>query len=56
MQNSSAYSHLIKQLNAKGSEKKDGYYPRIMEKIYDWEKDEVEDIIWDAFIKKMKLD
>lgn len=55
MQNSSAYSHLIKQLNAKGSEKKDGYYPRIMEKIYDWEKDEVEDIIWDAFINKNEV-
>ncbi len=55
MQNSSAYSHLIKQLNANGSEKKDGYYPRIMEEIYDWEKDEVEDIIQDAFINKNEV-
>lgn len=55
MQNSSAYSHLTKQLNANGSEKKDGYYPRIMEEIYDWEKDEVEDIIWDAFINKNEV-
>ena len=52
MQNSRAYGYLIKQLNAGGSEKKDGYYPRIMEEIYDWEREEVEDIIWDAFMNK----
>ena len=28
MQNSKAYEYLIKQLNATGSEKKDGYNPR----------------------------
>ena len=55
MQNSSAYSNLIKQLNASGTEKKDGYYPRIMEEIYDWERDEVEEIIWDAFINKNEV-
>lgn len=49
MQNSKAYEYLIKQLNATGSEKKDGYYPRVLEEIYDWERDEVEDIIWNAF-------
>ena len=27
MQNSKAYDYLIKQLNANGSEKMDGYYP-----------------------------
>lgn len=57
MQNSEVYGYLIKQLNAVGwSEKKDGYYPRIMEEIYDWERDEVEDIIWDAFINKKEID
>lgn len=55
MQNSNAYSYLIKQLNALGSEKKDGYYPGIMEGIYDWERDEVEDIIWNAFINKKEV-
>jgi len=55
MQNSRAYGYLIKQLNAQGSEKKDGYYPRIMEEIYAWERDEVEDIIWDAFINKKEV-
>lgn len=50
------YKHLIKQLNANGLEKKDGYYPQIMEEIYDWEKEEVEDIIWDAFINKNEVE
>lgn len=54
MQNSKAYDCLIKQLNANGSEKMDGYYPKVMEEIYDWEREEVEDIIWDAFLIKMK--
>lgn len=56
MQNSSAYGYLIKQLNASDSEKMDGYYPRIMEEIYDWERDEVEDIIWDAFMNKNEVE
>ena len=56
MQNSKAYDLLIKQLNAKGSEKKDGYYPRVMEEIYDWEREEVEDIIWDAFFNKKEIE
>lgn len=54
--NSRAYEYLIKQLSAVGSQKKDGYYPRIMEEICDWERDEVEDIIWDAFINKNEVE
>ena len=56
MQNSKAYDCLIKQLNANGSEKRDGYYPRVMEEIYDWEREEVEDIIWDAFFNKKEIE
>ncbi len=57
MQNSRAYGYLINQLNAVSySEKKDGFYPRILDEIYDWERDEVEDIIWDAFINKKEVD
>lgn len=56
MQNSKAYDCLIKQLNANGSEKMDGYYPRVMEEIYDWEREKVEDIIWDAFSNKRELE
>lgn len=55
MQNSRAYGYLIKQLNAFGTEKKNGYYPQIMEEIYDWEREEVEDIIWNAFINKKEV-
>lgn len=54
MQNSKAYNYLIEQLNATGAEKTSGYYSRIMEEIYDWEREEVEDIIWDAFLIKKK--
>ena len=43
MQNSKAYDCLIKQLNANGSEKMDGYYPKVMEEIYDWEREEVDE-------------
>ena len=56
MQNSKAYDCLIKQLNANGSEKMDGYYPKVMEEIYDWEREEVEDIIWDAFFNKDEIE
>lgn len=49
MEHSRAYKMLIKQINAIGSEKKDGYYRNTMEEIYDWERDEVEKIIWETF-------
>lgn len=55
MQNSKAYDYLIKQLNANGSEKMDGFYPGVMEEIYDWEREEVEDIIWDAFNNRNEI-
>ncbi len=38
------------------AEKKDGYYPRVMEEIYNWEREEVEDIIWDAFFNKKEIE
>lgn len=34
----------------------DGYYPRVMEEIYDWEREEVENIIWDAFNNKKEIE
>lgn len=49
MENSKAYNMLISQINATGRQKLDGYYPKIMEEIYDWERDEVEKIIWETF-------
>ncbi len=56
MQNSNAYKYLMEQLNARGPQKKDGYYPRIMEEIYAWERSEVEDIIWDSFINNNQVE
>lgn len=56
MQNSNAYKYLVKQLNANGSEKLDGYYSRIMEEIYDCEREEVEDMIWDAFNNQNEIE
>ena len=49
MDNSIAYKQLLKQINAVGSEKLNGYYPNTLEEIYDWERNKVEDIIWSAF-------
>jgi hypothetical protein len=53
MEHSWAYKMLIEQVNATGYERKDGYYRNTMEKIYDWERDEVEEIIWETFHKNM---
>lgn len=49
MEHSRAYKYLYEQLNATGSKKGDGYYSKIMEEIYDWEREEVEDVIWESF-------
>lgn len=56
MENSKAYKYLIEQINAIGSNRLSGYYPRIMEEIYDWERDEVEDIIWQTFHHNKDVD
>ena len=48
-EHSYAYNDLVKTINATGSERKDGYDSKTMEEIYDWERDEVEDIIWKKF-------
>lgn len=56
MQNSQAYIEFIKQINAIGREKMDGYDPQTLENIYDWEKEEVEDTIWNKFVKENDSD
>lgn len=47
---------MVEQINATGSKKLDGYYPKILEEVFDWEKKEVEDIIWDNFTNKNDYD
>lgn len=49
MENSKAYKNLIEQINARGSLKLDGYNVKIIEEIYDWEREEVEEVIWKTF-------
>lgn len=49
MENSEAYLRFVNLLNANGSVKKDGYDPQTMEKVFDWERDEVEDLVWEYF-------
>lgn len=56
MQNSQAYIAFMKQINAVGREKMDGYNPNTLEKIYDWEREEVEDTIWNNFVNKNDSD
>lgn len=56
MENSNAYKYLMNQINATGSEKLDGYDSKVMEKIFDWERDEVETIIWKTFHQKKDID
>ena len=48
-EHSYAYNDLVKMVKAVGYEKKDEYSNKTMEEIYDWERDEVEDIIWEKF-------
>lgn len=50
MENSQAYIDFIKQTKATGREKMEGYDLLTLEKVYGWEKEEVEDIIWNNFV------
>ena len=52
MENSEAYKRFIKQLKSIGAAKKDGYDPRTIDLLYEWERGEVEDIIWNYFNNK----
>lgn len=41
MENSKAYLDFKEQINAVGVNRKDGYYHRLLDEIYDWERDEI---------------
>jgi hypothetical protein len=56
MENSNAYHQFIEQIDAVGSKCLDGYNSSLLESIYDWEVDKVEDIIWDRFCEKTDTD
>lgn len=40
MENSKAYKYFIEQLCVVGSKRMDGYYPKLMEEINNWERSE----------------
>ena len=56
MENSRAYIDFMKQTKAVGREKMEGYNPSTLEKIYDWEREEIEDTIWNYFVNKNDSD
>lgn len=56
MENSKAYQYLIHQINASGSEKLQGYRPDVLDNIYDWERDDVETLIWNGFVNENDSD
>ena len=56
MQNSRAYIDFMKQTKAVGREKMEGYTPSTLERIYDWEREEIEDTIWNYFVNKNDSD
>ncbi|MBR0428757.1 MAG: hypothetical protein IJK17_01585 [Lachnospiraceae bacterium] len=52
MINSNAYSSFVQQINAEGSERTKGYNPFLFEEIYEYEREDVEELIWDTFTNK----
>lgn len=56
MENSKEYLDFKEQINAVGVNRKDGYYPKLLDEIYDWERDEIEKLIWFHFCDKDDLD
>lgn len=51
-QHSEAYDSFIKQVNAQGYQKAQGYAPDLFENIYEFERDEVEEILIKLFNKR----
>ena len=53
MKHRKAYHYLMEQINAAGSKKMDGNYPKMMEEIYRCERAHVETVIWNRFHQGM---
>ena len=49
MENSKGFVHIMTQINATGRQKMEGYWQDALECIYDWERETIEDIIWNNF-------
>lgn len=52
MQKSKAYENLLKQISVEGASKLDGYSIDTLENIYDGEREEIENLIWNTFYDK----
>lgn len=52
MQHSETYNNFINQVNAHGYQKSQGYDPNLFNKIYDFERDEVEEILIKLYNKR----
>lgn len=56
LQHSQAFENMLKTLNATGAERAyGGYDAGLLDKIYDWERDEAEDIIWYGLENDIRL-
>ena len=53
MKNSDAYQKFYNQTDATGKQRMDGYDPNLMEKIYDWERDEIEKKYGNCIVQKV---
>ena len=56
MQNSEAYENLLRQINATGSYKLDGYRVDLLDNVYENERAEAEQLVWDTFFNKKDID
>ena len=52
MANSKAYTFFLKQIQAIGYDKKDGYYANLFDEIYECEREEIERLIWNKFTQE----
>jgi hypothetical protein len=55
MENSKGFVHIMTQINATGRQKMEGYWQDALEYIYDWERETIEDIIWNTFDRDSML-
>lgn len=56
MEHSTEYNRFLKYIHSSTREKMDGYRPDLFEKIYEWERIELEDIIWESFNSKSEIE
>ena len=51
MDNSNAYKNIIQQMQASGRQKLEGYQQEWLNQVYEWERNAIEDLIWESFTK-----